>query len=91
MSDRPSNDDLTLLPFGIAEPVVCARCADEVADGRTGAVSLQAYAALDVGFTARGFQVWCRRHDVNVLHIDFGGRRPRVDFRCLEPKPGAAH
>jgi hypothetical protein len=85
------DDDYTLLPHAIAEPVVCAKCSDEVADGTAGAVSLREYTALDVGFTARGFQVWCRRHDVNVVHLDFEGGRPRADFRCFEPKPGATH
>ena len=84
-------DDLSLLPFAISEPIVCAKCADEFAEGSAAAASLREYTALDVGFTARGFQVWCRRHDVNVVHLDFDGRRPRADLRCLEPKPGAAH
>jgi hypothetical protein len=85
------SDDLSLLPFDIREPVVCAKCADEFAAGATDAPSLRDLTALDVGFTRRGFQVWCRRHDVNVVHVDFDGARPRADFRCLEPKPGTAH
>jgi hypothetical protein len=50
---------------------------------------LQDYTKLDVGFTNTGIQVWCRRHDANVVHVDFEGRELRADFRCLEPKvPG---
>lgn len=30
---------------------------------------------LEVGSTPYGIQVWCRRHDVNVLHADFEGRK----------------
>ncbi|HSG88340.1 MAG TPA: hypothetical protein VLA56_03955 [Pseudomonadales bacterium] len=86
-----AGDDLTLLPYGITQPVVCVKCEAEVAAGRAGAMSLREYTALDVGFTARGFQVWCRRHDQNVVHIDFDGSRPQADFRCFEPKPGAVH
>jgi len=27
---------------------------------------------FDIGFTKWGLQVWCRRHQVKFLHIDFG-------------------
>ena len=35
--------------------------------------SLQDYAAMDIGFTDFGVQVWCRRHKANIVHIDFQG------------------
>ena len=31
--------------------------------------------ALDVGWTKEGIQVWCRRCDINVMHMDFQGRK----------------
>ena len=31
-------------------------------------------ADIDVGFTPVGIQVWCNRHQCNVVHIDFEGR-----------------
>lgn len=68
----------------IREPVVCAKCADEVASGAAGAVSMRDYGRLDVGFTERGLQVWCVRHDLNIVHVDFAGAKPEADFRCLE-------
>lgn len=37
------------------------------------AFTAQQYAALDVGLTDAGLQVWCKRHDCNVMHIDFQG------------------
>lgn len=74
------------LLYSIKEPVVCSRCADEFERGGTEAVSLREYTVLDVGFTDMGMQVWCRRHDTNVVHIDFDGVRPAADFRCLERK-----
>ena len=70
----------------IREPVVCAKCADEFQAGATDALSLQDYTRMDVGFTDRGLQVWCRRHQTNVVHIDFAGATPEADFRCLEKK-----
>jgi hypothetical protein len=39
---------------------------------------------MDVGFTDWGVQVWCRRHKVNVVHIDFQGQKIPADFRRLE-------
>lgn len=78
------------LAHRITQPIVCSACADEVARGEAGAVSLRAYSRLDVGFTERGLQVWCQRHERNVVHIDFGGHRPEADFRCLEPRTSDA-
>ena len=77
------HDDLSKLFFAIEQPIVCSRCADEVADGTAGLVSLAEYGRLDVGFTSTGLQVWCRRHDSNVVHIDFEGRELPTDFRCI--------
>ena len=68
----------------IKDPVVCQKCYDEFTQGQTDAGSLQHYTALDVGFTDRGVQIWCRRHDLNVCHIDFAGMALDADFRCLE-------
>ena len=70
----------------ITNQIVCSKCEIEFMKGRTGSPSLQKYSLLDVGFTKRGLQVWCRRHDVNVVHIDFDGNRLKADFRSLEPK-----
>src|SRR5690348_9081852 len=36
-------------------------------------ISMRDYARLEVGFTKRGWQVWCVRHDCNVVNIDFEG------------------
>ena len=30
---------------------------------------------LEVGWTIHGIQVWCRRHDANIMHISFEGSR----------------
>ena len=70
----------------ISEPVVCTKCYDEFSAGQTDSTSLQDYTKLDAGFTDLGLQIWCRRHDLNVCHIDFAGHRLEADFRCLEKK-----
>lgn len=35
--------------------------------------SPQEWAQIEVGFTEIGMQVWCKRHQINILHIDFEG------------------
>ena len=78
--------ELGYLLYNINKPVVCTKCSDEFVEGSTDAKSLQEYTKLDVGFTDRGFQVWCRRHELNVCHFNFNELKPEVDFRCLEKK-----
>ena len=71
------------LSLNIDSYVACTKCAEEVADIEP-KISLQDYAAIDVGFTNWGLQVWCRRHQVNIVHIDFGRAQLPADFRRLE-------
>jgi tetratricopeptide (TPR) repeat protein len=39
----------------------------------------QTYARLEVGLTKQGFQVWCVRHNLNVIHIDFKGQEVDIE------------
>ena len=50
----------------------CKLCLDE----RPSDLSPREYAELEVGFTTPGIQIWCRRHEVNVMDIDFEGAGP---------------
>jgi hypothetical protein len=70
----------------IKEPIVCVKCSDELTQGQTDAKSIQDYSRIDVGFTNRGLQIWCQRHQLNICHINFEGEMPEADFRCLEKK-----
>lgn len=47
----------------------CRRCLLELPINESPA----GYARLAMGFTPVGVQVWCERHDINVVHIDFEG------------------
>lgn len=47
----------------------CAKCLDDCPDE----YSPRLWMDLEVGWTVNGFQVWCKRHDCNVLHVDFEG------------------
>jgi hypothetical protein len=33
------------------------------------------FSRLEVGFTKIGLQVWCNRHDCNVMHVDYQGKK----------------
>jgi hypothetical protein len=48
----------------------CKLCLEEKPDG----VSPQQWASMEVGWTPQGLQVWCKRHDCNMLHVDFLGQ-----------------
>ena len=75
---------LEVLQNGIEQNIICSKCETEFLLGSTDSRSLQDYSRLDIGFTSIGVQVWCRRHDANVVHIDFEGHKPTADFRCIE-------
>ena len=49
----------------------CSRCIHEIPEG----IAPREWAELEVGWTILGIQVWCRRHEVNVLHMDFEGHK----------------
>ncbi|MEO1065831.1 MAG: hypothetical protein AAFW47_00490 [Pseudomonadota bacterium] len=76
--------DTSALKYNLTHPIVCAKCSEEVLQGRSGGLSMREYAQVDVGFTGIGIQVWCRRHNCNIVHVDFQGNRLPADFRCLE-------
>ena len=75
---------LEVLQNGIEQNIICSKCETEFLLGSTDSRSLQDDSRLDIGFTSIGVQVWCRRHDANVVHIDFAGQKPTADFRCIE-------
>lgn len=54
----------------------CRKCLNEVLEKAPDArgESPATYSRLDVGFTPVGLQVFCRRHNINVVHIDFQGQ-----------------
>jgi hypothetical protein len=49
----------------------CAKCLAELPPG----TSPREWARFEFGWTMRGLQVWCVRHECNVLHIDFEGHK----------------
>jgi hypothetical protein len=49
----------------------CAKCIDELPEGK----SPREYIRVEVGFTRAGLQVWCIRHEENIIHLDFMGQK----------------
>lgn len=49
----------------------CSKCIDE----RPSDQSPAEFQRIQAGWTARGFQVWCTRHDLNIVHVDFEGHK----------------
>lgn len=37
--------------------------------------SMREWAQLEIGFTPLGLQVWCKRCECNVVHVDFEGQK----------------
>ena len=55
----------------------CSLC---ITDGIPEGESPQTWARLSVGWTKEGFQVWCNRHNCNVIHVDFEGIKHPADL-----------
>ena len=52
----------------------CALCIEELPEG----MPPHAYAHTESGWTDKGFQVWCQRHNANIIHMDFEGHKHKV-------------
>lgn len=57
--------------LGIVEFFHCKKCQQEKPDD----IAPRDWAKFDVGWTVKGLQVWCARHEVNVINIDFRGQK----------------
>ena len=53
----------------------CKLCLDEFYP-KPSDLSPREYAQIEVGWTKPGFQIWCKRHEVNVMDVDFDGAGP---------------
>lgn len=62
---------MTEHPNRIFQYTHCAKCLKEMPAG----VSPQTWSRLEVGWTAHGIQIWCKRHNINVLDLDFLGQK----------------
>ena len=53
----------------------CTKCLQEVPPGQ----SPRDFIHVEVGWTDIGLQVWCVRHELNVVHVDFCGQGVRIN------------
>ncbi len=58
----------------------CGKCLNEMPQG----TSPRDWSRNEVGFTELGLQVWCMRHECNVVHIDFDGQKHRANMTIEE-------
>lgn len=49
----------------------CAKCLDELPPK----TSPSEWARIAVGWTKKGFQIWCVRHDINIMNYDLKGQK----------------
>ena len=69
--ERKPSIELSHTECKIEQFLHCKLCIDEIKAGASN--SPRDYARYQVGWTKQGLQVWCIRHDRNVLHVDFEG------------------
>ncbi len=69
--------------FSIKAYIHCGKCLDEIPDG----VSPMEWSETQAGWTDKGLQVWCNRHECNVVNIDFEGHTHPADNTAINYKP----
>lgn len=40
--------------------------------------SHQQYGSIEAGWTIKGFQVWCKRCDINIINLDLQGNKVAI-------------
>ena len=53
----------------------CKKCLEEKGDY----ISARDYASFEFGATEKGFQLWCTRHEENVLALDLLAQKETYD------------
>ena len=48
----------------------CGKCLDELPSN----ITPRDWSMVQVGWTKQGIQIWCNRHNCNVMHMDFEGQ-----------------
>lgn len=72
----PASEETPAVPNAIKGFMHCKQCLDEWLAGEAGeGVSPREYARLEMGWTPKGFQLWCVRHELNVVSIDLLGQK----------------
>lgn len=56
----------------------CALCLNELKRDNI-PQSPKEYQQIQAGWTPEGLQIWCSRHNCNIIHIDFENQRHPAD------------
>ena len=56
----------------------CKKCLKELPGGQ----SPREFAAIEAGWTKIGLQLWCKRHEMNIMHVDFEGQQHPAVFNA---------
>lgn len=60
-----------IVPNSIVQFMHCKQCVSTLPPFH----SPRSYSQLECGWTEKGFQVWCKRHECNVVSIDLKGQK----------------
>lgn len=74
--EGPEND------LQISVYIHCGKCLDEYNKDDNIKCSPADYSQISAGWTRRGIQLWCRRHNCNIVHIDFEGEKHPANCRA---------
>ena len=53
----------------------CSQCIEEYEKNAEFKGSPRDFAQIEVGWTIEGFQVWCKRNEINIADFDFMGNK----------------
>jgi hypothetical protein len=59
----------------------CRKCDEENKDRRQ---SMREFSRIGAGWTKKGFQVWCERHNCNIMSLDFRGQKIGIDTEGVD-------
>ena len=75
------------VPNEIVQYFHCGMCMDERPEDQ----SPREWSSIEVGATVRGIQVMCKRHGVNIIHMDFQGtKHPAICFSHMKKEDYAS-
>jgi hypothetical protein len=52
----------------------CKKCLEE----KPADVTPQEWSKVQAGWTKKGLQVWCFRHELNIINLDFEGKKVKA-------------
>ena len=52
----------------------CKKCLEELPPD----TSPREWVRIEAGWSKRGLQIWCVRHEMNIIHVDLMGQKVRA-------------